>query len=98
VAGEAVLGLERFGRNDIVGAIADYGNRKKQCLAATAYLGAAAAMAMFWLQGSDYIVGGVLFIIANVSFGASVVIYNSFLPEIAPPEQRGRRGVAPRRG
>jgi MFS transporter, UMF1 family len=72
----------------IVGAIADYGDRKKQCLAATAYLGAGAAMAMFWLQGSDYRLGGVLFIIANVSFGASVVVYNSFLPEIAPPEQR----------
>ena len=29
-----------------------------------------------------------LFIIANISFGASIVIYNSFLPEIAPPEER----------
>jgi len=72
----------------IVGAIADYGNRKKQCLAVTAYLGAAAATAMFWLQGGAYLVGGALFILANVSFGASVVVYNSFLPEIAPPEQR----------
>ena len=72
----------------IVGAVADYGNRKKRYLAFTAYLGAAAAMAMFWLQGSDYILGGFLFIVANVSFGASVVVYNSFLPEIAPPEQR----------
>ncbi len=51
-------------------------------------LGAAAATAMFWLQGSAYLWGGALFIIANVSFGASVVVYNSFLPEIAPPEQR----------
>ena len=72
----------------IVGAVADYGSRKKQCLAATAYVGAAAAIAMYWLQGSAYLTGGLLFIIANVSFGASVVIYNSFLPEIAPPEQR----------
>ncbi len=72
----------------IVGALADYGNRKKRYLALSAYLGAAAAMAMFWLQGSDYILGGVLFVIANVSFGASVVVYNSFLPEIAPPEER----------
>jgi MFS transporter, UMF1 family len=72
----------------IVGAIADYGSRKKQYLAATAYLGAGAAIAMYWLQGSAYLWGGVLFIVANVSFGGSVVIYNSFLPEIAPPEQR----------
>ena len=72
----------------IVGSIADYGRRKKECLAATAYLGAGAAIAMYWLQGGAYLWGGALFVIANVSFGASVVIYNSFLPEIAPPEQR----------
>lgn len=72
----------------VVGAAADYGHRKKQYLAATAYVGAAAATAMFWLQGGAYLLGGGLFILANVSFGASVVVYNSFLPEIAPPEQR----------
>ena len=53
--------------------------------------GAAAATAMFWLQGSAYLWGGALFIFANVSFGASVVVYNSFLPEIAPPEQSATR-------
>ena len=72
----------------IVGAIADYGDRKKLCLAVTAYAGAACAIAMFWLQGSAYLLGGLLFILGNVSFGASVVVYNSFLPQIAPPEQR----------
>src|SRR5262249_29838691 len=72
----------------IAGAIADYGRRKREVLAATAYLGAIATMGMFFLKGSAYIFGGVLFLIANVSFGASVVIYNSFLPEIAPPEDR----------
>lgn len=72
----------------IVGAVADYGRRKKEVLAATAYLGAAATMAMFFLEGKQYLFGGALFLIANVSFGASVVIYNSFLPEIAPPEDR----------
>ncbi len=72
----------------IVGAIADYGRRKREVLAATAYLGATATMAMFFLQGSDYLFGGFLFVIANLSFGASLVIYNSFLPEIAPPEER----------
>ena len=69
----------------LVGAIADYGRRKKEVLGATAYLGASATIGMFFLEGKDYLLGGVLFLIANVSFGASVVIYNSFLPEIAPP-------------
>lgn len=72
----------------IIGAVADYGRRKKEVLAATAYLGAAATMAMFFLQGNQYLFGGALFLVANVSFGASIVIYNSFLPEIAPPQDR----------
>lgn len=72
----------------VTGAIADYGRRKKECLAVTAFLGAAVTAGMFELQGTQFLLGGALFVIANVSFGASVVIYNSFLPEIAPPEER----------
>jgi len=72
----------------MVGAVADYGRRKKEVLAATAYLGATATMAMLFLKDGEYRLGGLLFLIANVSFGASVVIYNSFLPEIAPPQDR----------
>lgn len=72
----------------IVGAIADYGRHKKEVLGAMAYLGAAATMAMFFLEGKRYLLGGVLFIIADTSFGAALVIYNSFLPEIATPQDR----------
>ena len=72
----------------MVGAVADYGRRKREVLAATAYLGAVATIGMFFLKGSDYLFGGLLFVIANVAFGASEAIYNSFLPEIAPPEER----------
>ncbi|HLH39027.1 MAG TPA: MFS transporter [Bryobacteraceae bacterium] len=72
----------------IIGAVADYGRRKKEVLAATAYLGASATIGMLFLQGRDFLFGGLLFLVANVAFGASVVIYNSFLPEIAPPEDR----------
>ncbi len=72
----------------VIGAVADYGRRKKQALGVAAYLGAAATVAMFSLHGKRYLLGGLLFLIANVSFGAGVVIYNSFLPEIAPPEDR----------
>ena len=45
-------------------------------------------MAMFALQGSAYLLGGALFLISNLAFGASIVVYNSFLPEIAEPEER----------
>jgi UMF1 family MFS transporter len=72
----------------VVGAIADYGHRKKELLGLTAFLGAAATVAMFFIQGTNYMLGAVLLIVSNISFGASIVVYNSFLPEIAPPEQR----------
>jgi len=72
----------------VVGAIADYGHRKKELLGLTAFLGAATTIAMFFIQGANYMLGAVLLIVSNISFGASIVVYNSFLPEIAPPEQR----------
>jgi UMF1 family MFS transporter len=72
----------------VVGAIADYGHRKKELLALTAFLGSAATVAMFFIQGTNYMLGAALLIVSNISFGASIVVYNSFLPEIAPPEQR----------
>jgi UMF1 family MFS transporter len=72
----------------VVGAIADYGRRKKELLAFTAFLGSAATIAMFFIQGTNYMLGAALLIVSNISFGASLVVYNSFLPEIAPPEQR----------
>jgi len=72
----------------VFGAVADYGRHKKEFLGATAYLGAVATIGMFFLKGGDYLMGGLLFLIANVAFGAAEVVYNSFLPEIAAPEDR----------
>jgi UMF1 family MFS transporter len=72
----------------VLGAVADYSHRKKQMLAAFAYLGAFSTMGMYFLHGTHYLLGGALFLVANLSFGASVVFYNAFLPEIAVPEER----------
>lgn len=72
----------------VVGALADVTRRKKQLLAVLSYCGALPTTAMFFLKGEAYLAGGVLFLLANLSFGASVVVYNSWLPQIAPPEER----------
>ena len=74
----------------IVGAIADRTPRKKRLLALLAYTGAISTMALYLVQGSAYLFGGLLFVTANLSFGASVVVYNAFLPEIAAPDERDR--------
>src|SRR3954447_4084090 len=62
----------------LLGAVADYSPRKKTLMGVLAYLGAAATAAMYFLQGSMYLLGGVLFLFANLTFGASIVVYNSF--------------------
>ena len=72
----------------IAGTIADFSRHKKRLMALFAYTGAFATAAMFFLKDGAYLIGGVLFLIANLAFGASIVVYNSFLPELAPPEQR----------
>jgi len=72
----------------ILGAIADYSHLKKQMLGFFAYLGAAATMCLYFLQGDNYLLGGGLFLLANLSFGASIVFYNAFLPEISSLEKR----------
>jgi len=70
------------------GTFADFSPNKKRLMFLFAYSGALATAAMFFLHGNQYLAGGVLFLIANLAFGAAVVVYNSFLPDIAPPEQR----------
>ncbi|MEU3298240.1 MFS transporter [Streptomyces sp. NPDC006678] len=72
----------------MVGAIADRTGRKKPLLAVTAYLGAGATAAMFFLEGDRYLLGAFLLIVANASLSVSMVLYNAYLPQIAEPEER----------
>jgi MFS transporter, UMF1 family len=72
----------------LVGALADYKRSKREFLGFFAYLGAIATMAMFFVQGDLYLLGGGLFIFANIAFGAANVISNSFLSELSTPEER----------
>ncbi|MFE2730147.1 MFS transporter [Streptomyces sp. NPDC059349] len=72
----------------LAGAAADRTGRKKPLLAVAAYLGAAATAGMFFLDGDRYLLGGFLLVVANASLAVSMVLYNSYLPQIAPPGER----------
>ncbi|WP_225821875.1 MFS transporter [Streptomyces naphthomycinicus] len=72
----------------LVGSAADRTGRKKPLLAAAAYTGAAATTGMFFLDGDRYLLGGALLIAANAAQSVGMMLYNSYLPQIAPPEQR----------
>ncbi|MGW0844769.1 MFS transporter [Streptomyces sp. NPDC002787] len=72
----------------LVGAAADRTGRKKPLLGAAAYIGAAATAGMFFLDGDRYFLGGVLLVVANAAQSVAMMLYNSYLPQIAPPEER----------
>ncbi|MFF3910440.1 MFS transporter [Streptomyces sp. NPDC001848] len=72
----------------LAGAAADRTGRRKPLLALCAYLGASATAGLFFLDGDRYLLGGLLLIVANASVAVSMVVYNSYLPLIAPPEER----------
>ncbi|MEU6592748.1 MFS transporter [Streptomyces sp. NPDC046881] len=72
----------------LVGSAADRTGRKKPLLAAAAYTGAAATTGMFLLDGDRYLLGGVLLVVANAAQSVGMMLYNSYLPQIAPPDQR----------
>ena len=72
----------------VAGAWADRTPHKKRLMGLLAYLGAFATIAMYWLEGTRYLAGGALFLLANLTFGASIVVYNSFLNDIAPEAER----------
>jgi UMF1 family MFS transporter len=74
----------------ILGAIADYSHRRKQMMQIFATFGAIMTILMFFVAGPLWWLGGVLFILANLTFGASIVFYNSYLPDIASEDQRDR--------
>ncbi|MFD3587458.1 MFS transporter [Streptomyces sp. NPDC058683] len=72
----------------LVGSLADRTGRKKQLLGAAAYTGAVATTGMFFLDGDRYLLGGLLLIVANAAQSVALMLYNSYLPQIAPPEER----------
>ncbi|HEX8292029.1 MAG TPA: MFS transporter [Pyrinomonadaceae bacterium] len=81
----------------IVGAVADYSNLKKRLMAVFCYTGVAATCLMFFVTGRLYLLGGVLFVVANLCYGGAIVLYNSFLPEIVTEDRRDKvssRGFA----
>jgi MFS transporter, UMF1 family len=72
----------------VLGAIADYTHLKKRLMAIFCYAGAAATCLMFFCSARRLLLGGALLIVANVGFGASIVLYNAFLNDVASADRR----------
>jgi UMF1 family MFS transporter len=72
----------------ILGAIADYSHLRKQMMRLFATIGALATIGLFLVVNTTWWLGGLLFILANLAFGAAIVFYNAYLPDIADEHQR----------
>lgn len=74
----------------LLSSIADYKGNKKQFLFFFCTLGSIACGALFFFDSHNLMFGLLAMIIACIGFWSSLVFYNSYLPEIAAPEDRDR--------
>ena len=75
----------------VLSSIADYKGNKKTFLRFFCFLGSASCSLLYFFKGSDTVwVAIICTIIACVGFWSSLVFYNSYLPEIAAPQDRDK--------
>lgn len=75
----------------ILSGIADYTGNKKRFMQFFCYLGSFSVMALYFFKDNDTLwIGIIATILASIGFWSSVVFYNSYLPEVAFPEQYDR--------
>jgi UMF1 family MFS transporter len=74
----------------VVGAFADRVTSKRRLMAQFAWAGALGNASMFLVAGTDWQLGAALLVVANLCVGASVVVYDAILVEIAGPDERDR--------
>lgn len=75
----------------ILSGIADYTGNKKKFLQFFCYLGSLSVMSLFFFKDLETLWIGIVFtILASIGFWGSIVFYNSYLPEIAEPEDHDR--------
>ena len=74
----------------ILSSIADYRGNKKSFMNFFLTMGSMACATLFFFDENTITLGIACVVIACVGYWASLVYYNSFLPEIAAPEDRDR--------
>lgn len=72
----------------VIGAVVDRSGRKRTILAWFAWAGATAAALMVAVAGANWQLGVTLEMIASIFLGASLVVYDSILCDIATPDER----------
>jgi MFS transporter, UMF1 family len=74
----------------LLSGIADYTGSKKRFMQAFCYIGAFSCASLYFFDESRLELGLFMVMLASIGFWGSLVFYNAFLPEIAPPEAHDR--------
>jgi UMF1 family MFS transporter len=72
----------------LLSGIADYVGNKKSFLKFFCYLGALSCMGLYWFNLENIYIGLAFYFFGLVGYWGSLVFYNSYLPDIAFPEQQ----------
>ena len=72
----------------LLSGIADYMGNKKTFLKFFCYLGSFSCIGLYWFDLENIHLGLLFYFLALISFWASLVFYNSYLPDIAYKEQQ----------
>ncbi|OOC53729.1 MULTISPECIES: MFS transporter [Nocardiopsis] len=76
----------------VVGSMVDHSRHKKRWLFWLATSGSLCTLGLYFAT-DGYLAASVLFVMANLLYGLSGVVYNAFLPEIATADERDRVSV-----
>ncbi len=74
----------------LMGAVADYSNRKKLFMLIYTILCIMAMASLYFLEPGMIFQGLILFILGNLGFEGALVFYNGFLPQISRPDNIGK--------
>lgn len=70
--------------------IADYVGNKKAFMRFFCYLGGSSCISLYWFNVDNFFLSYTSYLLGLIGFWASLVFYNSYLPDIAYPEQQDK--------
>ncbi|WP_264537780.1 MFS transporter [Flavobacterium sp. N1736] len=74
----------------LLSGIADYVGNKKTFMKFFCYMGAISCMGLYWFNLENIYIGLLFYFLGLIGFWGSLVFYNSYLPDIAFPEQQDK--------
>ena len=70
--------------------IADYVGNKKAFMRFFCYMGGSSCISLYWFNVDNFFLSYTSYLLGLIGFWASLVFYNSYLPDIAYPEQQDK--------